>query len=88
MDGKEVEFGKGWEPPIELRNMRWEGGRPDGCDSASRRRAKKLRRYDPQANKAEALCAQEEGAADSATPLQPNLRSRSGWLFAIEACAA
>jgi hypothetical protein len=26
VDGKEVEFGKGWETPIELRNMRWEGG--------------------------------------------------------------
>jgi len=27
VDGKEVEFGKGWGKPIELRNMRWEGGR-------------------------------------------------------------
>jgi dienelactone hydrolase len=26
VDGKEVEFGKGWDAPIELRNMRWEGG--------------------------------------------------------------
>jgi len=26
VDGKEVEFGKGWDVPIELRNMRWEGG--------------------------------------------------------------
>lgn len=26
VDGKEVEFGKGWDQPIELRNMRWEGG--------------------------------------------------------------
>jgi hypothetical protein len=26
VDGKEVEFGKGWKTPIELRNMRWEGG--------------------------------------------------------------
>jgi dienelactone hydrolase len=26
IDGKEVEFGKGWETPIELRNMRWEVG--------------------------------------------------------------
>jgi hypothetical protein len=26
VDGKEVEFGKGWGTPIRLRNMRWEGG--------------------------------------------------------------
>lgn len=35
VDGKEVEFGKGWDVPIELRNMRWEGGgRSDGCNRA------------------------------------------------------
>lgn len=26
VDGKDVEFGKGWDVPIQLRNMRWVGG--------------------------------------------------------------